>query len=66
MKKAKLKRCLTCHLLPGTVLTKILKGKGQSMTKKYFVLCACQKLRLFDTEKEAADAWNKANATAST
>ena len=29
---------------------------------KFYVLCACKKHLLFDSEKEAVDAWNKANA----
>jgi hypothetical protein len=66
MSEAKLKRCLICHIVPGGVLTKILNGEGLPVRKRYFVLCACQKRRLFDSKKEAADAWNKANAMAST
>ncbi len=65
MSKAKLKRCLICHLVPGGVLTKILTGKSLLVTKRYFVMCACRKRPLFDSKKEAADAWNKANAVAS-
>ena len=64
MGEAKLKRCLICHLVPGGVLTKILKGEGLPVKKRYFVLCACRKHPLFDSKQEAADAWNKANAAA--
>jgi hypothetical protein len=66
MSEPKRKRCTACHLLPSGVLTKTLKGKGHPMAKRYFILCACQKKRLFDSKKEAADAWNKTNTTAST
>ena len=66
MSEAKLKRCLVCHLLPGYVLTRILKGEGFPLKKRYFVMCACQKRPLFDSKKAATDAWNRANAVAST
>jgi hypothetical protein len=55
-----------CHLLPGGVLTKILRGEGLAIKKRYFVMCACQKRLLFDSRKEAADAWNTANVAVST
>jgi len=66
MSEAKLKRCVKCHLMPSGVLTKILKSQAHQISKKYFVLCACLKKPLFDSKKEAVDAWNKGNATAST
>ena len=50
--------------MPSGVLKKILHSKGQLVTKRYFVLCACRKPALFDSAKEAAQAWNKANAIA--
>jgi hypothetical protein len=36
--------------------------KDRELSTKFYVLCACKKRLLFDSEKEAADAWNKANA----
>jgi hypothetical protein len=62
MSKSHLYRCLRCHLQPSGVLLKILKDKEKRVTKKYFVLCACQKRALFDSKLEAFSAWNKANA----
>jgi hypothetical protein len=62
----KLKRCVKCHLQPSGVLTKVLKDKVHPLAKRYFVLCACLRKPLFDSRQEAVDAWNKANATAST
>jgi hypothetical protein len=64
MGKSKLSRCVKCHLTPSGVLTKILHGKGPSLAKKYFVLCGCQELVLFDSKVKAASAWNKANNAA--
>lgn len=55
---------MSCHLVPSGVLKKLVHGKGSSVARKYFVLCACRKRELFNSAKEAADAWNKANAAA--
>ena len=45
-------------------LKKLVHGKGISVARKYFVLCACRKRDLFDSAKDAAIAWNKANVAA--
>ena len=36
-------------------------GLLKRLSKKFYVLCFCKKRLLFDSEKKAAAAWNKAN-----
>ena len=58
-----LRTCKTCDLEGEYVwMMSHFEMVNGVLTTKFYVLCACKQRLLFDSEKKAADAWNKANA----
>ncbi len=63
MTVTKLCSCLKCGLDSKHLLVVRYFGTRETGFKpKYYILCGCEKHELFDSEKEAAAAWNMANA----
>ncbi len=63
MTVARLRSCLKCGLESKfLVVIRYFGTKDTGFKPRFYVLCGCEKHPLFHSEKEAADAWNKANA----
>ena len=63
MGEYKLLACKECDLEGKFLyLMKHIEPGENGVCPRYYVLCGCKKRVLFDSEKEAAEAWNKANS----
>jgi hypothetical protein len=58
----KLYPCVKCKMPSKYLMTMryFEDGQGQPLTK-FFIKCDCKKHLMFNSEKEAITAWNKAN-----
>jgi hypothetical protein len=56
--------CEKCHLPPPYLLTVSHLVNTNPSTYKFHVECGCKPDKMYDTEEEAIQAFNKANAPA--
>ena len=64
MKEILIYPCGKCHLPPPYLITASHLVKTNPSTYKFYVECACKTDKMYDTEEEAIQAFNKANAPA--
>jgi hypothetical protein len=60
----KLHPCRHCKLpSKNLVILKHMEMNGGNLSNLFYVLCGCKEHLMFDSPDEAAEAWNKANAS---
>ena len=64
MKEILIYPCGKCHLPPPYLITASHLVKSNPPTFKFYVECACKQDKMYDTEEEAIQAFNNANAPA--